>query len=146
MIWFSGWTEFHILQFLMIVMMEILLWIKCIILFFLLFFHHASGLLTDQLFNFCLKKKICFTSPFHHDFTGVYRCLRRRWFELPQTCYSCVTTYQPHHFTALHWTIFSKTMKNKKNWKSNSRLHTWKKYKKIIKTILQNKSSSKRVI
>ena len=104
LIWFSGWTEFHILQFLMIVMMEILLWIKCIILFFLLFFHHASGLLTDQLFNFCLKKKICFTSPFHHDFTGVYRCLRRRWFKLPQTCYSCVTiNHITFHCTALDY-------------------------------------------
>ena len=54
----------------MIVMIKILLWIKCIH-FFLLFFHYVSGLLTDQLFNFCLKKNLLhFTFP-----SRFYGCL-----------------------------------------------------------------------
>ena len=128
MIWFSGWTEFHILQFLMIVMMEILLWIKCIILFFLLFFHHASGLLTDQLFNFCLKKK---SASLHLSIT-ILRVSIDVSAEGDSSCHKRpihVSLSTTSLFTALHWTIFSKTMKNKKNWKSNSRLHTWKKHK-----------------
>ena len=61
-----------IYQFLMIVMMEILLWIKCIIFFPPFLPVCFRLLLTDQLFNFCLKKKnlLHFTFP-----SRFYGCL-----------------------------------------------------------------------
>ena len=57
-------------QVLMMVIMEIILWIKCII-FFFLYFHYVSGFCWRTNFLISVWKKIYFTSPFHHDFKGV---------------------------------------------------------------------------
>ena len=64
-----------IYQVLMMVIMEIILWIKCII-FFFLYFHYVSGFCWRTNFLISVWKKIYFTSPFHHDFKGVNKASR----------------------------------------------------------------------
>ena len=100
-------------QFLMIVMMEILLWIKCIHTFFLSFLPLCIRL-TDRT-NFLIsvwKKK---SASLHLSIT-ILRVSIDVSAEGDSSCHKRAIHMPLHinHITALHWTIFSKQCKIRK--------------------------------